>query len=63
MKAPKEYWVRFKSFLKECQRVLKITKKPNMTEFKSVVKITGLGMLVIGTIGFIITITGLLLGI
>lgn len=44
-----------KRFLKECWRVLKITKKPDKNEFKTVVKVTSLGMLVIGFIGFIIT--------
>jgi len=34
-----------------------------MTEFKMIVKVTGLGILIIGLIGFIITITGTLLGI
>jgi protein transport protein SEC61 subunit gamma and related proteins len=63
MKAPKEYWVKLRSFTKECVRVLKITRKPNMEEFKTVSKITGLGMLVIGAIGFIIHTLGLLLGI
>ncbi len=45
---------RFKYFLRECKRVLKITKKPNSFEFKSIVKVTGLGILVIGFIGFVI---------
>ena len=43
-----------KKFLKENMWVLRITKKPNKEEFKSVVKVTGLGMAVIGVIGFII---------
>ncbi len=63
MKTVKENWVKLKSFSKECRRVLKVTKKPNFEEFKTVTKITGLGMLVIGTIGFIIATAGLLLGI
>jgi protein transport protein SEC61 subunit gamma and related proteins len=59
----KEYWIKFKSFLKECKRVLQVTKKPSMEEFKAIVKITGLGMIVVGTIGFLIIISGLLVGI
>ena len=43
-----------KRFIKEAMRVLRITKKPNKTEFSSIVKVTGLGMLIIGAIGFII---------
>jgi protein transport protein SEC61 subunit gamma and related proteins len=63
MKKISEYAVKFKSFIKESRRVLQITKKPSMEEFKAIVKITGLGMLVIGALGFIITITGILVGI
>jgi len=43
-----------KSNLQEYKRVLKITKKPTKNEFKSIVKITGLGILAIGFIGFLI---------
>jgi protein transport protein SEC61 subunit gamma-like protein len=63
MKALNEYWVKLRTFGKECRRVLQVTKKPSMEEFKAIVKITGLGMLVIGAIGFVITISGKLLGI
>ncbi|MBT3835679.1 protein translocase SEC61 complex subunit gamma [Candidatus Woesearchaeota archaeon] len=43
-----------KRFIKEVQRVLRITKKPNKTEFASIVKVTGLGLIIIGSIGFLI---------
>jgi protein transport protein SEC61 subunit gamma-like protein len=43
-----------KRFLKETNRVLRITKKPNKEEFKTAVKVTGLGAAVIGVIGFVI---------
>ncbi|RZD32018.1 MAG: protein translocase SEC61 complex subunit gamma [uncultured DHVE6 group euryarchaeote] len=39
---------------REYKRVLSITKKPSMDEFKAIVKVTGLGMAVIGLIGFVI---------
>ncbi|HIH15144.1 MAG TPA: protein translocase SEC61 complex subunit gamma [Nanoarchaeota archaeon] len=58
-----EYWVKFKSFVKECKRVLQITKKPSKIEYKTLVKVTGIGILIIGALGFIITIGGTLLGI
>ena len=38
---------KIKSFIGECARVLKITKKPDSTEFKTVVKVSGLGILII----------------
>ncbi|MBU0469849.1 MAG: protein translocase SEC61 complex subunit gamma [Nanoarchaeota archaeon] len=43
-----------KRFIKETIRVLRITKKPNKQEYTSVVKVTGLGILIIGALGFII---------
>jgi len=49
------YWIRFKSFINESIRVLRITRKPNKEEFKTIVKVSGLGMIVIGLIGFVIT--------
>ena len=47
-------WTKFKTFSKECLRVLKITKKPNKEEFKTTVKVTAIGMAAIGLIGFLI---------
>ncbi len=46
---------KLKRFIVECKRVLRITKKPDSYEFKSIVKVSALGMLVIGGIGFIMT--------
>lgn len=43
-----------KQFIKECGRVLKVTKKPTGEEFKTIVKVSGLGMAIIGLIGFVI---------
>jgi protein transport protein SEC61 subunit gamma and related proteins len=63
MKSLNEYWVQFKTFLKECRRVLQVTKKPDLEEYKAIVKVTGLGMLLIGLLGFIIIIGGTLIGI
>ncbi|MBS3097390.1 protein translocase SEC61 complex subunit gamma [Candidatus Woesearchaeota archaeon] len=48
-------WVlKLKRFCGECVRVLKITKKPTTFEFKTIVKASGLGMAIIGLIGFLI---------
>ena len=48
------YWTTIKSWLIECRRVLHATKKPDMDEFKTIVKVSGLGILLIGCIGFLI---------
>lgn len=49
-----------KSFIGECLRVLKVTKKPDATEFKTIVKVSGLGILIIGLIGFIVQMAKLI---
>ena len=48
--------MKLKQFTKECVRVLKITKKPTKTEFRTVVKVTAIGIAIIGMIGFVLTI-------
>ena len=45
---------KIKSFLREYARVLRATKKPSKLEFKTIVKVSGLGMIIIGFIGFLI---------
>ncbi len=47
---------RVKAYLAECYRVLLVTKKPDKTEFKTVVKVSGLGILAIGLIGFLLNL-------
>ena len=51
---------RLKSFIGECFRVLRVTKKPDAVEFKTIVKVSGLGILIIGAIGFIVQMAKLL---
>ncbi|MBI2663581.1 protein translocase SEC61 complex subunit gamma [Candidatus Woesearchaeota archaeon] len=48
--------IRFKSFLSQSKRVLQLTKKPGREEYLMIVKVSGIGILVIGAIGFLITI-------
>ncbi|MEK6973853.1 MAG: protein translocase SEC61 complex subunit gamma [Nanoarchaeota archaeon] len=45
---------KFRSFIIECRRVFTVTKKPTRDEFKIIVKVSGIGMLIIGLLGFII---------
>lgn len=45
-----------KDFIKESRRVLRVTKKPTSEEYKTIVKVSGLGILVIGLLGFFITL-------
>lgn len=45
---------KLKRFIEESKRVLIITKKPSRDEFKTIVKASGLGILIIGFMGFVI---------
>ena len=47
-------WSKLKSFIIQCKRVFRVTKKPNKEEFKMIVKVSALGILMIGLLGFII---------
>ena len=52
---------RFRRFLGECMRVLKVTRKPDKVEFMTIVKISGLGILIIGLLGFVVSMAKQLL--
>ncbi len=45
---------KLKRFIKETLRVIRITKKPDKEEYKNLLKVTGLGIAIIGALGFII---------
>jgi len=51
---------RAKAFIQECLRVLKITKKPDAIEFKTIVKVSGMGIVIIGLIGFVVQMVKIL---
>ncbi|MFC2135879.1 protein translocase SEC61 complex subunit gamma [Bacteroidota bacterium] len=52
---------KFKSYVNHCWRVLQITKKPDKVEYITVVKASGLGIAVIGMIGFLLQMFHILL--
>jgi len=52
-----QYITRLRTFSRECLRVLKVTRKPSRMEFSMIVKAAGLGMLVIGFLGFVILLS------
>ncbi len=45
-----------KSFFVQCGRVWSILRKPSGDEFKSISKISGLGILALGLLGFVISL-------
>jgi len=51
---PEQQQGKVKRFIKETMRVLRITKKPDRTEYLMVSKVTALGIALIGIIGFAI---------
>jgi len=51
---PKSWPGKAKQFIKECRRVLHVTKKPSGEEFRTIVKVSGMGMAIIGLVGFLI---------
>lgn len=55
IKVKKEnFFKKLRRFWIECKRVLRVTKKPDKKEFKLVVKISAIGMALMGIIGFLI---------
>ena len=49
------------NFIKQSKRVLKVSK-PTREEYINVSKVTGIGIIIIGVVGFIISIIAQLLG-
>jgi len=47
---------KIKSFVVRCGRVWKIMKKPTLEEYKIISKVSILGLLIIGLLGFIISL-------
>ena len=48
-------------FIKQCKRVLHVAKKPDRDEYINVSKITAIGIIIIGLVGFVISIGAQLL--
>ena len=45
-----------KSFFVKCKRVWQILKKPSRKEFEQVAKVSAIGILILGAIGFLVSI-------
>ncbi len=46
---------KLKTFYEESRRVLRVTKKPDKEEYLTIVKVSGIGILIIGFFGFLIS--------
>jgi len=50
----KNFIERIKIWIKETERILRLIRKPKRSEFDEVARVTGLGIILFGLIGFII---------
>ena len=48
------FLVKVKEFITESRRVLRVTKKPSGEEFRTIVKVSGAGIVLIGIVGFLV---------
>ncbi|MAG28261.1 protein translocase SEC61 complex subunit gamma [Candidatus Pacearchaeota archaeon] len=48
-------WAKIKSFVIQSKRVWHVLRKPSKYEFNTVAKVSALGILIIGLVGFIIS--------
>lgn len=53
----------FNKFIKDSKRVLKVSKKPDKQEYLELAKVTSIGVVIIGAIGFVIFLIGSLIGL
>ncbi|MFH0832125.1 MAG: protein translocase SEC61 complex subunit gamma [Candidatus Aenigmatarchaeota archaeon] len=51
-----------KNFIERIRRVLLVSSKPDKEEFKQSMKITGLGIILVGLVGFVIFLIAMLIG-
>jgi protein transport protein SEC61 subunit gamma-like protein len=46
--------VLMRDFLSKCKRVFRVSRKPDKDEYMEITKVTGIGILLIGVVGFVI---------
>ena len=54
---------RFDKFVKDSKRVLKVSRKPDAQEYRELAKVTSLGVVIVGVIGFVVFLLGALIGL
>ena len=61
---PFDIEARVKTFWANSKRVMKMARKPTVKEMRLILRITGLGVVVIGAVGFVVKlIIGLIIGV
>ena len=53
----------FNKFIKYSKRVLKVSRKPDLQEYRELAKVVSIGVLIVGAIGFVVVLLGSLVGI
>lgn len=56
MASIQEAMIKLKSFFVECVRVVRVTKKPDKKTYFTIVKVSALGMAIIGAVGFLLSL-------
>ena len=54
---------RFDKFIKDSKRVLKVSRKRDGPEYFELAKVTSIGVLIVGAVGFVIVLIGQLIGL
>ena len=54
---------RFDKFVKDSKRVLKVSRKPDAQEYRELAKVSAIGVVIIGVLGFVIVLLGSLIGL
>ncbi len=57
------FGINWQEFVDSSKRVFTVSKKPDAKEYMTMVKVTGLGILFIGVIGYLIGLIFLFLGL
>ncbi len=51
---------KIKEFITECGRVLRVARKPSKHEFWTIAKVSGIGIMIIGLLGFLLHLIDML---
>ena len=54
---------RFDKFVKDSKRVLIVSRKPDAQEYRELAKVSAIGVVIIGVMGFVIVLLGSLIGL
>jgi len=52
----KDFLIKTKSFAIKCKRVWAVLKKPSKKEFSMITKVSGVGIVFLGVLGFLISL-------